>query len=263
MARPTAAARRYAEAAFELATRDDALDALGGRARPRRRLVGRRRGRSASWTTPAIPLARAPGRRGPAARGPGRRRRPEPGPAPRPARPVRDPPGRRRGVQPPPQPPARRSSRPSSPAPLPLTADETAAIRARVEAMAGTTVELRTEVDPALIGGLTVRVGDRLLDAASAAASSGCATQLTRGRPLAHRPRLGGAPAGRTRPKRRTDGHPVRRDHQHHQVGDRHVRRARRRPAASGPSSRSATASPRSTAWTAPSRPSCSSSPAG
>ena len=31
--------------------------------------------------------------------------------------------------------------------------------------MAGSTVDLRTEVDPALLGGLTVQVGDRLLDA--------------------------------------------------------------------------------------------------
>ena len=48
---------------------------------------------------------------------------------------------------------------------VPLTPDETAAIRSRVEAMAGSAVELRTQVDPALIGGLTVQVRDRLLDA--------------------------------------------------------------------------------------------------
>ena len=48
---------------------------------------------------------------------------------------------------------------------VPLTTDETAEIRTRVEAMAGSTVDLRTEVDPALLGGLTVQVGDRLLDA--------------------------------------------------------------------------------------------------
>lgn len=48
---------------------------------------------------------------------------------------------------------------------VPLTADETAAIRSRVEAMAGSAVELRTGVDPGLLGGLTIQVGDRLLDA--------------------------------------------------------------------------------------------------
>jgi F-type H+-transporting ATPase subunit delta len=48
---------------------------------------------------------------------------------------------------------------------VPLTADETAEIRSRVEAMAGSRVELRAEVDPDLIGGLTIQVRDRLLDA--------------------------------------------------------------------------------------------------
>ena len=48
---------------------------------------------------------------------------------------------------------------------VPLTAGETAAIRNRVEAMAGSSVDLRAEVDPDLIGGLTVQVRDRLLDA--------------------------------------------------------------------------------------------------
>jgi F-type H+-transporting ATPase subunit delta len=47
----------------------------------------------------------------------------------------------------------------------PLTDDETAAIRKRVEAMADSTIDLRTAVDPALLGGLTVQIGDRLLDA--------------------------------------------------------------------------------------------------
>ena len=48
---------------------------------------------------------------------------------------------------------------------VPLTAEETAAIRSRVEAMAGSRVDLRTAVDPGLIGGLTIQVRDRLLDA--------------------------------------------------------------------------------------------------
>jgi F-type H+-transporting ATPase subunit delta len=48
---------------------------------------------------------------------------------------------------------------------IPLTAQETAAIRARTEVMTGSTVSLRTAVDPALIGGVTVRIGDRLIDA--------------------------------------------------------------------------------------------------
>ncbi|MEI7745512.1 MAG: F0F1 ATP synthase subunit delta [Chloroflexota bacterium] len=48
---------------------------------------------------------------------------------------------------------------------VPLTEDETAAIRSRVEAMAGSAVELRTEVDPDLLGGVTIQVRDQLLDA--------------------------------------------------------------------------------------------------
>ncbi len=47
---------------------------------------------------------------------------------------------------------------------VPLTADETAAIRTRVEAMAGAQVELAEKVDPDLIGGLTILVRDQLLD---------------------------------------------------------------------------------------------------
>ena len=46
-----------------------------------------------------------------------------------------------------------------------LNDDEMTAIRDRVQAMTGDTVDLRTAVDPTLIGGLTVQVGDRLLDA--------------------------------------------------------------------------------------------------
>lgn len=48
---------------------------------------------------------------------------------------------------------------------VPLTDDETAAIRTRVEAMAGASVELTEKVDPDLLGGLTIQVRDQLLDA--------------------------------------------------------------------------------------------------
>lgn len=47
----------------------------------------------------------------------------------------------------------------------PLTAEETQAISARVATMTGTAVSLRTAVDAALIGGVTVRIGDILIDA--------------------------------------------------------------------------------------------------
>jgi F-type H+-transporting ATPase subunit delta len=48
---------------------------------------------------------------------------------------------------------------------MPLTPDESRAVRERVTAMTGANVDLREAVDPSLIGGLTVQVGDRLLDA--------------------------------------------------------------------------------------------------
>ena len=48
---------------------------------------------------------------------------------------------------------------------MPLSADELAAITDRLRAMTGSEVDVTTQVDPALIGGLTVRVGDRLIDA--------------------------------------------------------------------------------------------------
>ena len=47
----------------------------------------------------------------------------------------------------------------------PLSPDETAALQRKVEEMTGRSVDLRVDVDESLIGGLTVRVGDTLYDA--------------------------------------------------------------------------------------------------
>jgi F-type H+-transporting ATPase subunit delta len=47
----------------------------------------------------------------------------------------------------------------------PLEAADLAAIAVRVQAMSGARVEVQAAVDPELIGGLTVRVGGRLIDA--------------------------------------------------------------------------------------------------
>jgi F-type H+-transporting ATPase subunit delta len=49
--------------------------------------------------------------------------------------------------------------------PVPLSKKELAAVGARVEQLAGADVELATATDPALLGGLTVRIGDTLIDA--------------------------------------------------------------------------------------------------
>jgi F-type H+-transporting ATPase subunit delta len=48
---------------------------------------------------------------------------------------------------------------------VPLTKDETAALEKKVADMTGRTVDLRVDIDESLIGGLTVRVGDTLYDA--------------------------------------------------------------------------------------------------
>jgi F-type H+-transporting ATPase subunit delta len=163
MARPSTAARRYAEAAFELATRDGTLDAwrddldlaarlvgdeqvvsiVGSPARPiaeRRALLERLLGGRVAQ--PVANLARLLTERGrvdllPAVATEYRRLL-----------------NRRRGVV---------EAVVTSAAPL--SADEAAAVRRRVEAMSGAAVELSAVVDESLIGGLTIRVGDRLLDA--------------------------------------------------------------------------------------------------
>ena len=46
-----------------------------------------------------------------------------------------------------------------------LSPAEESAIRGRLEAMSGRRVELSTTVDPSLIGGVAVRIGDRMIDA--------------------------------------------------------------------------------------------------
>ena len=46
----------------------------------------------------------------------------------------------------------------------PLSKDEVAALTSRLEAFTGGRVELDVHVDPSLLGGLVVQVGDRLID---------------------------------------------------------------------------------------------------
>jgi F-type H+-transporting ATPase subunit delta len=47
---------------------------------------------------------------------------------------------------------------------VPLTADEQERLHARLEHATGLTIELKTRVDPSLVGGLYVRIGDRVMD---------------------------------------------------------------------------------------------------
>jgi F-type H+-transporting ATPase subunit delta len=163
MARRTAAARRYAEAVFELASRDGAHDAwekdlgvlaeitgdervadvLGNPSIPgpeRQKLVN---GLFAGRVSPkAVNLALLLADRGRVELLPGI------------AREYRGLLNRARGIV---------EAEVTSAAPL--TSEETEALRRRIESMAGARIDLRTQVDERLIGGLTVKVAGRLLDA--------------------------------------------------------------------------------------------------
>jgi F-type H+-transporting ATPase subunit delta len=46
----------------------------------------------------------------------------------------------------------------------PLTADEEALVREKLTAMTGNTIEITSTVDPDLIGGIVVRIGDQVID---------------------------------------------------------------------------------------------------
>jgi F-type H+-transporting ATPase subunit delta len=63
----------------------------------------------------------------------------------------------------------------------PLTADETRAITQRLEQTTGDRIELDATVDPDLLGGLVVRVGDRLIDASVRSRLERLRNQLTSG----------------------------------------------------------------------------------
>lgn len=163
MARPTTAARRYAEAAFEIAMRDDALDRWLGdldlaagvlsddrvarvvddpSVPPEQRSAVLDRMFGSRLSKPASNLVHLLDRRGrldllPAV-----------------ASELRRLVHRQRGIV-----------EAVVTSATPLTREEVKAVRERVVAMTGSEVELSEEVDDGLIGGLTVRVGDQLLDA--------------------------------------------------------------------------------------------------
>jgi F-type H+-transporting ATPase subunit delta len=163
MARPVVAARRYAEAAFEVAVRDGELDGWGDDLALAADILGRPEV-APVVASPAVPLVQ---RQGVVSQLLERRVRPgalrlvnllvsrgRVAILPRVAEDFVRQLNAHRGVV-----------MATVTSAVPLTADETAAIRSRVEAMAGAAVELRTEVDPGLLGGITIQVRDRLLDA--------------------------------------------------------------------------------------------------
>jgi F-type H+-transporting ATPase subunit delta len=161
MATRDSAPRRYAEAAFEIATRDGSietwrkdldaaatelteaglLDVLANPALPleqREVLVGRV---YSGLSTPARNLVGLLVRRGRIEQ------------LPRVAEEFRRLDDRRQGIV-----------HATATSALPLSDTEIRALTARLEQMTGGTIALRTEVDESLLGGLVVRVGSRLID---------------------------------------------------------------------------------------------------
>lgn len=65
--------------------------------------------------------------------------------------------------------------------PAPLSKEELAAVKARVEQLAGAKVELSTATDPSLIGGLRVKIGDWQIDASVSTRLARLRKQLVQG----------------------------------------------------------------------------------
>jgi len=161
--RPTTAARRYAEAAFQLAERDDALDAWAeGLSAAAEAVSDETIARFID--NPAVPL---PDRLGTLEKSIGGR-------APEGVLNVAKVLATRRASDRLPQIAAefhrllnqrRGIVEALVTSAAPLSADEVSAVRDKVAKMTDRQVELRSAVDEGLIGGLTVRVGDTLYDA--------------------------------------------------------------------------------------------------
>jgi F-type H+-transporting ATPase subunit delta len=162
MARRKSAARRYAEAAFQVAVRDDAVDAWRRELDTAAAIVAEERvGRALA--NPSIPLetrtATAKATFGRLVAGKVlnlidlmlRRGRIEE--LPRLAAEFRRLDDERQGI-----------TRATVTSASPLTPDELRALTERLEQSTGGRVELDTKTDPSLLGGLVVLLGDRLID---------------------------------------------------------------------------------------------------
>jgi F-type H+-transporting ATPase subunit delta len=162
MARRDTGARRYAEAAFEVATRDDALEAWRNELDLAAGLVGDERALDVLGN-PAIPGER---RAGALSEMLGDRvsrpvqnliqlmlRRGRIDDLPRVAAEFRRLDDERQGI-----------IHATATSATDLSSDEVRALTARLEQSTGGRIALDVEVDPSLLGGLTVRVGDRLID---------------------------------------------------------------------------------------------------
>jgi F-type H+-transporting ATPase subunit delta len=161
MARRDSAPRRYADAAFEIALRDNTVESWR-RELDQAALTLEERGLEAVLANPAIALDQ---RLDAAGQVFGRLSRPVTNlilllvrrgrieQLPRVAAEFRRLDDRRNGL-----------THATATSAAPLGADEIRAITARLEAMTGDRIALETAVDPDLLGGVVVRVGDRLID---------------------------------------------------------------------------------------------------
>ena len=162
MARRDSAARRYAEAAFEVATRDDAIEAWGAELEAAATRIGEDRV-TRVLANPAIPLdqrsvALAGLLKGIAGTGASNLiqlllKRGRIDELPRVSTEFRRLDDRRQNII--------HATVTSAAA---LTPDEVQALSARLEQSTGGRIALATSVDAGLLGGLIVRVGDRLID---------------------------------------------------------------------------------------------------
>ena len=162
MARRDSAARRYAEAAFEVAQRDGTIEAWRSELEAAAAVIGDERAITA-LSNPALPIDQrsmaVAGLLKGTASGPvqnlvqlllRRGRIEELGRVAAEFRRLDD---RRQGI-----------THATVTSAAPLTPDEVRALTARLEQSTGGRIALETEVDESLLGGLVVRVGDRLID---------------------------------------------------------------------------------------------------
>ena len=179
MARRDSAARRYAEAAFEVGTRDGSLGAWRSELDLAAARLSDEQAMSA-LSNPAIPLdqrsvATAALLEG-VASGPVQNliqlllRRGRIEELPRVAAEFRRLDDRRQGL-----------THASVVSAAPLTDDERSALISRLESTTGGRIDLQTSVDPSLLGGLVVRVGDRLIDGSVRGRLERLRNQLTSG----------------------------------------------------------------------------------
>jgi F-type H+-transporting ATPase subunit delta len=162
MARRDSGARRYAEAAFQVAMRDGTLDAWRRELDGAAEVVGDKRV-VAILANPAIPTERRAAvltkLLGDRVSGPVQNliqlllRRGRIEQLPRVAAEFRRLDDERQGI-----------THATATSAAPLTPDEVRALTARLEQSTGGRIALDVEVDPSLLGGLVVRVGDRMID---------------------------------------------------------------------------------------------------